>query len=106
MQLTPKYAKLMALQTCAIEVDVLVVQMTEVQAHRSELQEKVLEIEEKGDNHIPYLEAKLKELSLVEEEKKADEDSKGKAAKVWKDLGPTSPQLTMPPLTPVVPSTN
>ena len=34
------------------------------------------------------------------------DESEGKGAKVWKELGCESPQLTMPPLTPVMPSTS
>ena len=104
MQLKLVYAKLMALQTCTIEVDVLAVQMTQSEARRSELEEKVLEIEEKEDNHIVYLKAQLEDLSLVEEDKKMDDESKGKGAKVWKEFGCMSPQLTMTPLTLALPS--
>ena len=56
-QLTPINIELTTLQTCTIEVDALAVQMVQVEARRSELEEKVLEIEEKEDNHIAYLEA-------------------------------------------------
>ena len=35
-----------------------------------------------------------------------EDESEGKRAKVWKELGRESSQLTMPPLTPVVPSTS
>ena len=66
----------------------------------------MLKIEEKEDNHIAYLEAQLENLSLAEEDKKVDDESEGKGAKVWKELGCKSPQLTMPPLTPVMPSTS
>ena len=47
----------MALQTRATEVDALAAQMVQAEARRSELEEKVLKIEEKEDNHIAYLEA-------------------------------------------------
>ena len=53
----PMYMELIALQTCTIEVDVLAVQMVQVEACRSELEEKMLEIEEKEDTHTTYLEA-------------------------------------------------
>ena len=66
----------------------------------------MLEIEEKEDNHITYLEAQLENLSLAKEDKKVDDEFEGKGDKVWKELGCGSPQPTMPPLTPVVPSTN
>ena len=56
-QLTPVWTELMTLQTRATDVDVLAVQMAQAEARRSELEEKVLEIEEKEDNHITYLEA-------------------------------------------------
>ena len=95
-----------ALQTRAAKVDALAAQMVQFEARRSELEDKVLEIEEKEDNHITYLEAQLKNLSLVEAEKKVDDESEGKGAKVWKELGHESPQLTMPPLTPVMLSTS
>ena len=95
-----------ALQTRAAEVDALAAQMAQVEARRSELEDKVLEIEEKEDNHIAYLETQLENLSLLEREKKVDDEFEGKGAKVWKELGRESPQLTMPPLTPVMPSTS
>ena len=101
-QLMHVYAELRALQACATRV----VQMARAKVHRSELEEKVLEIEEKEDNHIAYLKAQLKDLSLVEEDKKVDDESEGQGAQVWKELGHVSPQLTMPPLTPGMPSTN
>ena len=63
----------------------------QVEARRSELEEKVLEIEEKEDNHIAYLEAQLENLSLVEEDKKVDDEFEGKGAKVWKELGRRKP---------------
>ena len=66
----------------------------------------MLEIGEKEDNHIAYFEVELEGLSLVEEEKKVDEDSEGKMTKVYKEFGQVSPQLTMPPLTLAVPSTS
>ena len=96
----------MAVQTHTAEVAVLAVQMAEVEARKSELEEKVLKIEEKEDNHIVYLEAQLEGLSLVEEDKKVDDESESKGAKVWKELGRGSPQPIVPPLTPVTPSTN
>ena len=80
--------------------------MVQVEAHRSELEDKVLEIEEKEDNHIAYLEAQLENLSLLEEKKKVDDESEGKGVKVWKELGRESSKLTMPSLTPVMPSTS
>ena len=76
----------MTLRTHTTEVDELAVQMVQVKAQRSELEEKVLEIEEKEDNHIAYLEAQLEDLSLVEEDKKVDDESEHKGAKVWKNL--------------------
>ena len=42
MQLTPMWTEVTALQTRAAEVDVLAVQMAQVEAHRSEFEEKVL----------------------------------------------------------------
>ena len=63
-------------------MDALALQMAQAEACRSELEEKVLEIEGKGDNHIAYLEAQLEELSLAEEDKNMDDDSDGKGAKV------------------------
>ena len=62
-------------------------QRAQAEARKSELEEKVLEIEEMEDNHIAYLEAQLKDLSLAEEDKKVDDESEGKGAKVWKELG-------------------
>ena len=56
-QLMLVWSELTALQTCTIDVDALVAQMAQVEARRSELEEKVLKIEEKEDNHIAYLEA-------------------------------------------------
>ena len=95
-----------ALQTRATEVDALAVQMAQIEARKSELEEKVLEIKEKEDNHIAYLEAQLENPSWAEEEKKAEDELEGKGAKVWKELGRESPQLTMSPLIPVMPSTS
>ena len=51
------FVELTTMQTRTIEVDALAVQMAQVEACKSELEEKVLEIEEKEDNHIAYLEA-------------------------------------------------
>ena len=46
MQLMPVWTELTTLQTRTREVDVLAVQMAQAEAQRSELEEKVLEIEE------------------------------------------------------------
>ena len=46
----------------------------------------MLEIEEKEENHIAYLEAQLENPSWAEEEKKVDDEVEGKGAKVWKKL--------------------
>ena len=78
--------------------------MVQVEARKNELEEKVLEIEEKEDNHITYLEAQLEGLSPVEEDGKVKDESEGKGAKAWKEFGRDSLQPTMPPLTLVVPS--
>ena len=43
---------------------------------------------------------------MAEEDKKVDDEYKCKGAKVNRELGRVSLQLTMPPLTPVVPSTS
>ena len=102
----PVWTEVTALQTRAAEVDAPAVQMEQIEACRSELEDKVLEIEEKEDNYIAYLEAQLENLSFLEEEKKVDDEFEGKGAKVWKELGRESPQLTMPPLTLVMPSTS
>ena len=59
-----------------------------------------------SNNHIAYLEAHLETLSLLEGEKKVDDEFEGKGAKVWKELGCESQQLTIPPLTPMMPSTS
>ena len=80
--------------------------MARDEAQRSELEEKPLEIEEKEDNHIAYLKAQWGGLSLVKEDKKVDDEFEGKGANVWKQLGRRSPQVTMLPLTLVVPSTS
>ena len=100
------WTEVTALQTRATEVDALAAQMAQIEARRSELKDKVLEIEEKEDNHIAYLKAQLENLSLLEEEKKVDDEFEGKGAKVWRELGHESPQLTMPPLTPMMRSTS
>ena len=70
--------------------------MAQAEARKSELEEKVLKIEEKEDNHIAYLEAQLENLSLLKKNKKVDDEFEGKGAKVWKELGRKSPQSTMP----------
>ena len=100
----PVWTELTALQTRTTEVDALAAQMAQVEARKSQLEEKVLEIEEKEDNHITYLEAQLENLSLTEEDKKVEDEFEGEGAKVWKELGHGSPQLTMSLLTPVMPS--
>ena len=65
----------------------------------------MLEIEEKEDNHIAYLQAQLEGLSFVEEDKKTIDDLEDKGAKIQKELGRVSPQPTMPPIEPsMVPS--
>ena len=56
--------------------------MAQIEACRSELEEKVLEIEEKEDNHIAYLEAQLENPSWVQEDKKVGDVFEGKGAKV------------------------
>ena len=56
-QLMPVWIEVTVLQTRAVEVDALAAQMAQIEARRSELEENVLEIEEKEDNHIAYLEA-------------------------------------------------
>ena len=45
----------------------LATQVAEAEVRRSELEEKVLEIEEKEDNHIAYLEAQLEGLSILDD---------------------------------------
>ena len=102
----PVWSELMALQTRATDVDALAVQMAQVEARRSELEEKVLEIEEKEGNHIAYLEAQLEGLSPFGEDKKGEDQSEGKGAKVSQEFGHESSQPMKPPLTPVVPSTS
>ena len=72
----------MALQTRTTDVDALAAQMAQVEACRSELEEKVLEIEEKEDNHIAYLEAQLEGLSRLGEDEKVEGESEGKGVKV------------------------
>ena len=58
--------------------------MAQAEAYRDELVDKVLEIEEKEDNHIAYLEAQLAGLSVDEEvEKKVDDDLEAKRAAGW-----------------------
>ena len=74
-QLTPVYTELTALQTRSADVEDLAARMAQAEAHRDELVDKVLEIEEKEDNHIAYLEAQLAGLSAdEEEEQKMDDD--------------------------------
>ena len=81
--------------------------MAQAEAHRDELVDKVLEIEEKEDNHIAYLEAQLVGLSVAEEEEqKLDDDLEARGAAVWPDLGLVDPQMTQPPVIPVMPSAN
>ena len=57
-------------------------QMAQAKNRGSDLEEKVLEIEEKEYNHIAYLKAQLEGLSLVEEDNKVNDESEGKGAKV------------------------
>ena len=74
------------LQTRTAEVDALAAQMAQVEARRSELEDKVLEIEEKEDNHIAYLEAQLENLLLLEGEKKVDDEFEGKGVRSGRNL--------------------
>ena len=76
------WIELTTLQTRAVDVNALAAQMAQAEAHKSELEEKVLEIEEKEDNHIAYLEAQLEGLSLVGEDEKVEDESESKKAKV------------------------
>ena len=80
--------------------------MEQVEACRSEMVERMLEIEDKEDNHIGYLEAQLEGLSFVEEDKNVVDDPEDKWAKVWTKLGRAIPLLTVPPLILVVPFTS
>ena len=54
-QLTAVYTELTALQTRSADFEDLAVRMAQAEAHRIKLVDKVLEIEEKEDNHIAYL---------------------------------------------------
>ena len=45
----------------------LAMQVAEAKVRRRELEEKVLEIEEKQDNHIAYLEAQLEGLFIPDD---------------------------------------
>ena len=56
--------------------------MVQAEARRREFKEKVLKFKEKEDNHIAYLKAQLEDLSLMEEDKKMDDESEGKGAKL------------------------
>ena len=56
-QLTPVFEELAVLQTRAANMDALAVQVMEGEARRSDMEAKLLEIEEKEDNHIAYLKA-------------------------------------------------
>ena len=104
-QLTPVYSELTTLQTRSADFEDLVARMAQAEAHRDELVDKLLEIEEKEDNHIAYLEAQLAGLSMAEEEgKKLDDDLEAKRAAVWPDLDHVDPQMTQPPVIPVMPS--
>ena len=104
-QLTPVYTELTALQTRSADFEDLAARMAQTKAHRDELVDKVLEIEEKEDNHIAYLEAQLAGLSVDEEaEKKLDDDLEARGAAILQKLGLEDPQMTQPPITPVMPS--
>ena len=63
-QLTPVYTELTALQARSADFEDLPARMAQAEAHRMEMLDKVLEIEEKEDNHIAYLEAQLAGLSV------------------------------------------
>ena len=83
MQLTLVYNELNALQTHARDFDGLVAQMVQAQAHKSEIEEKMLKIEEKEGNHITHLTAQIVGSSLVEEEDhEIVDDANTKGAKV------------------------
>ena len=106
-QLTPVYTKLTALQARSTDFEDLPARMAQAEAHRMEMLDKVLEIEEKEDNHIAYLEAQLAGLSVAEEEEqKLDDDLEARGATIVQKLGLEDPQTTQPPVTPVVPSAN
>ena len=104
-QLTPVYTELTALQARSADFEDLAARMAQAEAHRDELVDKVLEIEEKEDNHIAYLEAQLAGLSVDEEaERKVDDDLEARGAAVLQDLGLVEPQTTQPPQIPVMPT--
>ena len=104
-QLAPVYAELTTLQTRSTDFEDLPARMAQAEAHRMEMLDKVLEIEEKEDNHIAYLEAQLAGLSVDEEaEKKLDDDLEAKGAAILQGLGLVDPQTTQPPVIPVIPS--
>ena len=104
-QLTPVYTELTALQTRSADFEDLTTRMAQVEAHRDEMVDKVLEIEEKEDNHIAYLEAQLAGLSVAEEEeRKLDDDLEAKGAATLEELGLVHPPVTQPPTIPVMPT--
>ena len=51
------FEELAILQTRTANMDALAIQVAEAEARRSDMEAKLLEIEEKEDNHIAYLEA-------------------------------------------------
>ena len=81
------YTELTALQARSANFEDLAARMAQAGAHRDELVDKVLEIEEKEDNHIAYLEAQLAGLSVAEEEEQKvddDLDAKGQqSCRIW-----------------------
>ena len=57
------------LQTRTANMDALAVQVAKGEARKSAMEEKLLEIEEKEDNHIAYLEAQQEGWLLTEKVK-------------------------------------
>ena len=88
-QLTPVLEELAVLQTRAANMDALAVQVAEGEARRSDMEAKLLEIEEKEDNHIAYLEAQ--QAGWLPTEKVKDSSTEEQA---------TSQTVTPPPAMP------
>ena len=79
-QLAPVHEQLAVLQTRTIDLNTLAEQVVYSEAWREATKERMLKIEEKGGNHIAYLEAQLEGLSLAK-------DLDAKQSETWPELG-------------------
>lgn len=79
-QLAPVHEQLAMLQTRTIDLNTLAEQVAYSEAWREATDERMLKIEEKGGNHIAFLEAQMEGLSLAK-------DLVARQSEAWPKLG-------------------